>query len=215
MNTDLQRRNRRMMIAILGVVAGMVGMAYASVPLYDLFCRVTGFGGTPGIAQAPSEVIADREITVRFDASVNDKLAWRFAPAFQGEFDEAFAFAARYAGYHASPEQSPGAWVAFREGNFLKGDYDFLARRLSPDGTRSISNAGPDGQRQGAWARVLPAGERLRIGLDEDFAGSLEGRPAEVRLTWLDEGKGGIEVSFGDRRTVNGRLRIWAPVPKR
>lgn len=81
MNADLQRRNKRTMIAILGVVAGMVGMAYASVPLYDLFCRVTGFGGTPGIAQAPSEVIADREITVRFDASVNDKLAWRFAPA--------------------------------------------------------------------------------------------------------------------------------------
>lgn len=80
MNADLQRRNRRIMIIVLGVVIGMVGMAYASVPLYNLFCRVTGYGGTPGIAQAPTKVIADREITVRFDASVNNKLAWHFAP---------------------------------------------------------------------------------------------------------------------------------------
>jgi cytochrome c oxidase assembly protein subunit 11 len=81
MKADLQRRNRRTMIIILGMVAGMAGMAYASVPLYNIFCRVTGYGGTPGIAEAPTEVIVDRKITVRFDASVNDKLAWRFAPA--------------------------------------------------------------------------------------------------------------------------------------
>ena len=81
MRDDLKRRNKRTMIAIVGVVAGMTGLAYASVPLYDLFCRVTGFGGTPGIAQAPSGEAVDRQITVRFDASVNDNLAWRFAPA--------------------------------------------------------------------------------------------------------------------------------------
>ncbi|MDH5559196.1 MAG: cytochrome c oxidase assembly protein [Alphaproteobacteria bacterium] len=81
MKADLQRRNNRTMAAILGAVVGMVGLAYASVPLYNLFCRVTGFGGTPGVAQAPSAVIADREITVRFDSSINPKLPWRFAPA--------------------------------------------------------------------------------------------------------------------------------------
>ena len=81
MRDDLKRRNKRTMIAIVGVVAGMIGLAYASVPLYDLFCRVTGFGGTPGIAQAPSGETVDRLITVRFDASVNHNLAWRFAPA--------------------------------------------------------------------------------------------------------------------------------------
>lgn len=69
------------MVAVLCAVVGMAGMAYASVPLYNLFCRVTGYGGTPGIALAPSEVIGDREITVRFDSSVNPKLAWHFAPA--------------------------------------------------------------------------------------------------------------------------------------
>lgn len=80
MNADLNRRNKRTMVAILGAVVGMVGMAYASVPLYNLFCRVTGYGGTPGIALAPSKVIGDREITVRFDSSVNPKLAWHFGP---------------------------------------------------------------------------------------------------------------------------------------
>jgi cytochrome c oxidase assembly protein subunit 11 len=81
MNADLTRRNKRTMAAIVGAVVGMIGLAYASVPLYDLFCKVTGFGGTPGIAQAPSETTADREITVRFDSTVNHNLAWRFAPA--------------------------------------------------------------------------------------------------------------------------------------
>jgi cytochrome c oxidase assembly protein subunit 11 len=69
------------MIALFCVVAGMVGLAFASVPLYDLFCRVTGFGGTPGVAQAPDGVAGARTLTVRFDAGVNSALPWRFAPA--------------------------------------------------------------------------------------------------------------------------------------
>jgi cytochrome c oxidase assembly protein subunit 11 len=77
----LKRKNKRTMIAVLGMVIGMSGLAYASVPLYDLFCRVTGFGGTPGVAQAPTKGAVDRQMTVRFDASVNPDLAWRFAPA--------------------------------------------------------------------------------------------------------------------------------------
>jgi cytochrome c oxidase assembly protein subunit 11 len=57
-----------------------VGMSFAAVPLYDWFCRVTGFGGTPQIGLA-SETVLDREITVRFDASTNPALDWRFSPA--------------------------------------------------------------------------------------------------------------------------------------
>ncbi len=61
-------------------VAGMVGLSYASVPLYDWFCRVTGFNGTTQIAtSAPSE-ISDRIITVRFDSNVGAGLPWRFVP---------------------------------------------------------------------------------------------------------------------------------------
>ncbi|MEM6411005.1 MAG: cytochrome c oxidase assembly protein [Pseudomonadota bacterium] len=61
-------------IALLAstVVVGMTGLAFASKPLYDTFCRVTGFGGTTRIATAaPSEVL-DRTVAVRFDANVND-----------------------------------------------------------------------------------------------------------------------------------------------
>jgi len=76
-----RRRNRWLTVALLGVVGGMVGLTFASVPLYNLFCRATGYGGTPGIAVAPAQVDSRRRMTVRFDAGVNSALPWRFAPA--------------------------------------------------------------------------------------------------------------------------------------
>jgi cytochrome c oxidase assembly protein subunit 11 len=61
-------------------VAGMVGMSYAAVPLYDWFCRATGFNGTTQVAtQAPGTVL-EQKITVRFDANVAGGLPWRFEP---------------------------------------------------------------------------------------------------------------------------------------
>ena len=77
---NLETRNTKTAIRAGAVAVLMVGLAYASVPLYDLFCRVTGFGGTTQVAeQAPSRV-GDRKITVRFDASLNRGLNWDFAP---------------------------------------------------------------------------------------------------------------------------------------
>jgi cytochrome c oxidase assembly protein subunit 11 len=61
-------------------VAFMVGMAYASVPLYSWFCRTTGFGGVPQVATVAPAQISDRKITVRFDANVGAGLPWRFEP---------------------------------------------------------------------------------------------------------------------------------------
>lgn len=58
----------------------MVGGAYAAVPLYNLFCRMTGFGGTPQVASAAPGQVLDRTITVRFDANVGRGLPWRFEP---------------------------------------------------------------------------------------------------------------------------------------
>ncbi len=73
--------NRRTLGVLAFVVCAMVGLAYASVPLYQLFCRVTGYGGTTQVAdQGASTVIADHPVTVRFDANVNPALNWRFAP---------------------------------------------------------------------------------------------------------------------------------------
>jgi cytochrome c oxidase assembly protein subunit 11 len=79
-NRDLIRRHRTVGLACAVFVAAMVGAAYASVPLYDWFCRTTGFGGIPLVAkEAPSAPIA-RKITVRFDGNVAGGLPWTFAP---------------------------------------------------------------------------------------------------------------------------------------
>lgn len=74
------RRNAVLAFACAGLVAGMVGLAYASVPLYRLFCQVTGFAGTTQVAdKAPDEVL-DRTVRVRFDANVSRDLNWTFRP---------------------------------------------------------------------------------------------------------------------------------------
>jgi cytochrome c oxidase assembly protein subunit 11 len=82
-STGQLRNNRRDMIvaASCGVfVALMVGMAYAAVPLYDWFCRATGFGGRTQVATAAPKGALGRTITVRFDANVAGGLPWRFEP---------------------------------------------------------------------------------------------------------------------------------------
>jgi len=63
--------------------AGMLGLAYAAVPLYTLFCQVTGFAGTTQRAERPSETVLDRVVTIRFDANVAHGLSWKFQPVQQ------------------------------------------------------------------------------------------------------------------------------------
>jgi cytochrome c oxidase assembly protein subunit 11 len=60
--------------------AGMVGMAFAAVPLYELFCQVTGYGGTTQRVEQYSSTILDKDITVRFDSNVRGGLPWEFRP---------------------------------------------------------------------------------------------------------------------------------------
>jgi cytochrome c oxidase assembly protein subunit 11 len=62
------------------VVAGMVGAAYAAVPLYNWFCKTTGFGGTTQVADRAPDHILDRTLTIRFDSNVTSGLPWRFQP---------------------------------------------------------------------------------------------------------------------------------------
>jgi cytochrome c oxidase assembly protein subunit 11 len=76
----LHGRHRAVAVWCAVLVAAMVGAAYASVPLYRLFCQVTGFDGTPRVATKPSDTIIDKAITVRFDANVAPGLPWRFEP---------------------------------------------------------------------------------------------------------------------------------------
>lgn len=77
---DLSVRNRNTILSVLLVVVCMVALSYASVPLYNLFCRVTGFGGTTQISQALPTQALDREIIVRFDTNVAKNLQWTFTP---------------------------------------------------------------------------------------------------------------------------------------
>lgn len=75
-----QRNIHRTAFACIGIVVGMAGLAYASVPLYDLFCKVTGFDGTPVVRDANTAQASERTISVRFDANVAPGLNWHFAP---------------------------------------------------------------------------------------------------------------------------------------
>ncbi|HYD30125.1 MAG TPA: cytochrome c oxidase assembly protein [Azospirillaceae bacterium] len=80
MTPDLRRRNAVVLLSLVAVVAGMVGLSFAAVPLYSLFCRVTGYGGTTQRAEAAASRVLDRTVTVRFNADVNGDLPWGFQP---------------------------------------------------------------------------------------------------------------------------------------
>ncbi|MDA4844818.1 cytochrome c oxidase assembly protein [Hoeflea poritis] len=78
--TNKNKGNWRVPAACVGVVVAMAGMSYAAVPLYQLFCQVTGYGGTTQRAEQYSDTILDRKITVRFDANTAGGLGWDFKP---------------------------------------------------------------------------------------------------------------------------------------
>ncbi|MBE1296257.1 cytochrome c oxidase assembly protein [Phycobacter azelaicus] len=71
---------KKTVLQTVGVVVLMGGLAWASVPFYDWFCRVTGFGGVTGVAEQGSDTILDQTITVRFDASKERDMPWQFKP---------------------------------------------------------------------------------------------------------------------------------------
>ena len=77
--TSLAAKNRNTAIKAALFVAFMVGLAFASVPLYRIFCQVTGFGGTPLRADSAPGAVAG-QIGVRFDANINAALPWTFEP---------------------------------------------------------------------------------------------------------------------------------------
>jgi cytochrome c oxidase assembly protein subunit 11 len=78
--TTARRRNARTGVVLTGIVAGMIGLSFASVPLYRLFCQVTGFGGTTQVAETAPGAVAERVIKVRFNADTAPGLPWYFKP---------------------------------------------------------------------------------------------------------------------------------------
>lgn len=74
------RKNKKLLLSLLFLFSGMVMLTFASVPLYKIFCTVTGYGGTTQTAVLPSTEVLDREINIRFNADVDPTLPWAFKP---------------------------------------------------------------------------------------------------------------------------------------
>ena len=79
-DTASPKANMRIVVACAAFVVSMVGVSYAAVPLYQLFCQVTGYGGTTQRVEQMSDTILDRTIKVRFDSNVAAGLPWDFRP---------------------------------------------------------------------------------------------------------------------------------------
>ena len=79
--TEGQNTNfRRTAVFSIGVACAMLALGFASKPLYDTFCKITGYGGTPGQAAENTSEIIDRQIEVSFDTNVSNDLPWKFTP---------------------------------------------------------------------------------------------------------------------------------------
>ena len=80
MDARTERSNRMVAAVCVAFFASMVGAAYAAVPLYAMFCKLTGYGGTTQRVTQYSDRVLEREITVRFDANVSGGVPWDFQP---------------------------------------------------------------------------------------------------------------------------------------
>ena len=74
------RANGRVAVLLFVLTGGMLGAAYAAVPFYTWFCRMTGYSGTPGVASIGPDRVIEREFEIRFDANVHNGLPWEFRP---------------------------------------------------------------------------------------------------------------------------------------
>lgn len=103
----------------------MLGLSYAAVPFYDWFCRVTGFGGTTGVAEAAPDQILDQTVLIRFDASTAADMPWEFTPqqltmtvrlgenglAFYEAYNPTSRPIAGTASYNVAPDQAGGYFI--------------------------------------------------------------------------------------------------------
>lgn len=117
------RRNARVAGLAFGATVFMLGMSFAAVPLYDMFCRMTGYGGTTQVAIRAPSMVSDRVFSVRLDANVAPGLGWRFEPeipeiSVKGGEVRSVSYTLRntldrpvtaIASYNVTPEQA-GAW---------------------------------------------------------------------------------------------------------
>lgn len=84
--SSTENKNRKVGFIVAGVVVGMLGFAYAAVPLYEAFCRVTGYGGTPQRVELANAKVIDRQMKIRFVANTHADMPWQFAPKQTAQF---------------------------------------------------------------------------------------------------------------------------------
>lgn len=110
---------------LAGFAALMLSLSFAAVPFYDWFCRVTGFGGTPIVAEAGADVILDQTMRIRFDGSVSGAMPWEFKPvqrtmevrigetvlAFYEAYNPTDRPVAGSASYNTAPDAASGYFV--------------------------------------------------------------------------------------------------------
>lgn len=80
MTAQPQSSNGRTVAMLLIVVAVMGALAWAAVPFYNWFCKVTGYGGTTNVSATSSDIVLDETVRIRFDSNVDDDLGWTFRP---------------------------------------------------------------------------------------------------------------------------------------
>ncbi len=144
-------------------------------------------------------LLVDLHCGVSLIAIYNSDLKQVYAPKDEitkKAFDEAFRFAAKYAGYHASPKKAPGTWIAFRGGEYLPGDYTYLMHRLEEDASEPVRRIGPETQPYGPWARRLPSDAKMRLSVHPAFLESLKKseNPALLRLVILAKEQAAFSV---------------------
>jgi len=77
----MKNNNLRITLSLVLLVSFMLFLSFAAVPLYKLFCQVTGYGGTPKIVNVEDEIeISERKIKIEFNSDINKKLNWSFKP---------------------------------------------------------------------------------------------------------------------------------------
>ncbi len=80
MSNQAKPQNRSLVFKLVTLVSCMLALSFASVPLYDWFCRVTGWGGVTNVASGPSATVLDQTVNIRFDGSLERGMPWRFKP---------------------------------------------------------------------------------------------------------------------------------------
>ncbi|MDQ2084184.1 cytochrome c oxidase assembly protein [Xanthobacteraceae bacterium Astr-EGSB] len=141
----VRRRDLVVAAACGAFVAVMVGMSFAAVPLYDWFCRATGFGGTTQVAGAAPAAISERRVTVRFDANVGRGLPWRFEPdqtsldVRLGEVVTAFYRITNQSAREITAQAAYNVTPPTAGGHFSKLEcFCFTEQRLAPGETRDM-----------------------------------------------------------------------------